>query len=217
MRYARGVQLGLMWASALQIAPAFAQTGSIFTCTDAQGRHLSSDRLIVACLDREQRELGPGGVLRRVIAPTLSPEERLRAEERARAEAQVRARSNDERRLQQALLMRYRDQAAHQRERALALQPIQAMRQAALQRQQELEQQRRAAADEWAELQRADPTKAPPARLAQRKADLEQQLVSQDALVQGHQRELEHIEQRFDAELRLLQRLWAERDAAAMR
>lgn len=185
MRYARGVQLGLMWASALQIAPAFAQTGSIFTCTDAQGRHLSS--------------------------------ERLRAEERARAEAQVRARSNDERRLQQALLMRYRDQAAHQRERALALQPIQAMRQAALQRQQELEQQRRAAADEWAELQRADPTKAPPARLAQRKADLEQQLVSQDALVQGHQRELERIEQRFDAELRLLQRLWAERDAAAMR
>ena len=103
-----------MWASALLIAPAFAQTGSIFTCTDAQGRHLSSDRLIVACLDREQRELGPGGVLRRVIAPTLSPEERLRAEERARAEAQVRARSNDERRLQQALLMRYRDQAAHQ-------------------------------------------------------------------------------------------------------
>lgn len=111
MRYARGVQLGLMWASALQIAPAFAQTGSIFTCTDAQGRHLSS--------------------------------ERLRAEERARAEAQVRARSNDERRLQQALLMRYRDQAAHQRERALALQPIQAMREAALQRLQELEQQRR--------------------------------------------------------------------------
>ena len=130
MRYARGVQLGLMWASALQIAPAFAQTGSIFTCTDAQGRHLSSDRLIVACLDREQRELGPGGVLRRVIAPTLSPEERLRAEERARAEAQVRARSNDERRLQQALLMRW--QAPPSSRRLQGLPPVRAASQPSL-------------------------------------------------------------------------------------
>lgn len=171
----------------------------------------------MACLDREQRELGPGGVLRRVIAPSLSPEERLRADENARSAAQMRPRSTDERRMQQALLMRYRDEAAHQRERTLSLQTAQAMRDAALKRRQLLEQQHRAVAAEWASQQRANPSITPPASLAQRKDNLEQQIASQDALVQGHERELERLKQRFDAELRLLRRLWAERDAAARR
>ena len=211
MRLGLGLGLGLA-AAALLGGAALAQTGSIYTCTDAQGRKLTSDRLIMACLDREQRELSPGGVLRRVIAPSLSTEERLRAQERARTEAQARARATDERRQQQALLMRYGDPAAHQRERTQALRPVQAMLEAAERRQQELGQQHQAVTDELAQLQRADPAAAAPARLLQRKADIEQQMVSQEGLVRGHQRELERIEGRFDTELERLQRLWVERD-----
>jgi len=217
MRCARNVLIArvvvLVAVAALPGGAALAQTGSIFTCTDAQGRKLTSDRLIMACLDREQRELSPSGALRRVIAPSLSTEERLRAEERARTEAQARARATDERRQQQALLMRYADPAAHQRERTQALRPLQAMLAAAERRQQELGQQQQAVANELAHLQRADPAAAAPARLLQRKADIEQQMVSQEELVRGHQRELERIEERFNTELQLLQRLWAQRDA----
>jgi len=215
MRCARNVLITrvVLVAVALLGGAALAQTGSIFTCTDAQGRKLTSDRLIMACLDREQRELSPGGVLRRVIAPSLSTEERLRAEARARTEAQARARATDERRQQQALLMRYADPAAHQRERTQALRPLRAMLAAAERRQQELGQQQQAVANELAHLQRADPAAAAPARLLQRKADIEQQMVSQQELVRGHQRELERIEERFNTELQLLQRLWAQGDA----
>ena len=61
-------------------AAVFAQTSpnaqSIYTCVDKQGRKLTSDRPIPECIDREQRELGPSGTLRRVIGPTLTQQER---------------------------------------------------------------------------------------------------------------------------------------------
>ena len=50
--------------------------GGIYTCIDAHGRRLTSDRPIPACIDREQRELNRDGTVRRIIPPTLTATDR---------------------------------------------------------------------------------------------------------------------------------------------
>jgi hypothetical protein len=141
-------------------AGALAQTGSIYTCTDAQGRHLTSDRMIPQCLDREQYELNPSGTIRRVIPPSLTADERARLEARQRAEAEARARAIEERRKEQAMLIRYPNEESHQRARTVALQQVNAVIEAVRQREAELDKQR---ADILAEMEfyQRDPSRAP--------------------------------------------------------
>ena len=92
------------------LLPAWAQAaeGSIFTCVDAHGRKFTSDRPIVECLDREQRELNQNGTVRRIIGPSLTASERAAVEERERKLAQDRQRQADERRVEKVLLLRDR-------------------------------------------------------------------------------------------------------------
>jgi len=49
-----------------------AQTPSIYSCTDAQGRQRTSDRSIAECADREQRLLNPSGTVRATVPLGLS-------------------------------------------------------------------------------------------------------------------------------------------------
>jgi len=81
------------WATALLAAagigaPALAQTtappAQIFTCTNAAGKKLTSDRPIPECNDREQRVLNGDGSVRRVQGPVLTADERSEAEARER-------------------------------------------------------------------------------------------------------------------------------------
>jgi hypothetical protein len=197
------------------VAPVLAQGTSIFTCTDAQGRRLTSDRLIVQCMDREQYELNPSGTVRRVIPPSLTAEERARAEARQRAEAEARAREAEERRRHQALLIRFPNEQTHQRAREEALRQVNAVITAVLAREVELEKQRQEILAEMEFYQR-DPSRAP-AWLQHRQTTNEQQIASQRTFREDQQREINRINQRFDEELALLQRLWKERDAAASR
>lgn len=56
-----------MVLSAACCTPLWAQPPSgsnIYTCIDASGVRITSDRLIPQCQDREQRVLGPSGVVR---------------------------------------------------------------------------------------------------------------------------------------------------------
>ena len=53
-------------------ASATAQTAGIYTCVDAKGRKITSDRPIADCIDREQVELNPSGTVRRKVGPTLT-------------------------------------------------------------------------------------------------------------------------------------------------
>ena len=64
--------LGADWAR----AQAPGTSGGIYTCVDRNGRRLTADRPIAECLDREQRELGPSGIVRRQIGPSLTEQER---------------------------------------------------------------------------------------------------------------------------------------------
>ena len=193
----------------------WAQGASIYTCTDAQGRRLTSDRIIPQCLDREQYELNPSGTVRRVIPPSLTAEERTRAEARQRAEAEARNREAEERRRNQAMLIRFPNEETHQRAREDALKQVNAVIAAVVTREGDLEKQRQEILAEMEFYQR-DPSRAP-AWLQHRQTTNQQQIASQRTFREDQEREISRINQRFDEELALLQRLWRDRDASASR
>lgn len=203
-------------ASALSIARALALTwysvglaqAAIFTCVDAQGRRITSDRPIAACMDREQRELSSSGSVKRVIPPEPTAEERATLDAKRKADAEQTARLAEEKRKERALLSRYPNEAAHQRERAKALESVDVVENTIQKRIEELVKLRAGLDDEMA-FYAKDPAKAPP--LLRRKIKDNESLVSaqQNALKQqGAERQ--RVNERFDAELEQLRRLWTQ-------
>lgn len=192
---------------------AWAQSGShasgtsIYTCIDKQGRKLTSDRPIAECIDREQRELGPSGTVRRIVGPTLTDDERIAQEVRRRKDQEERLRQVEERRRERVLTTRYPDKAAHDIERSAAIGLVNEVSDAAAKHILILREQRKGLEVEM-EFYRKNPSKAP--------MTLRRQLAENDESVQEQQRflgsqaqEKRRIHQRFDTELEQLQRLWA--------
>ena len=105
--------------------------GGIYTCVDANGRKLTSDRPIAACIDREQKILNPSGTVRGNIAPALTPQELAAQEQKDQLLAQERNRKDEEKRRDRALLVRYPNRAAHDEERVEALKQIDVVKAAA--------------------------------------------------------------------------------------
>jgi chromosome segregation ATPase len=197
--------LAVVWACGTA-ASAWAQSG-IYTCIDAQGRRITSDRPIPACLDREQTELNPSGTVKRVVPPSLTAQERARAEAQRQAEAQRLAQAEEERRKLRLLLVRYPDTASHQRAREDALQQVDRVIEAVHKRVEQLDAQRREI-DAELEFYQRDPAKAP-AWLKRRQEDNAQQRASQAMFLADQEREKARIHQRFNDELALLRELWA--------
>ncbi len=183
----------------------------IYTCVDAQGKRLTSDRPIPECLDREQRELLPSGTLKRVVPPSMTAEERAKQEARQRAEAEQQARINEERRRERALMTRYPNQAAHDRAREDALRQVDEVMAAVARRQAELDKQRGEIAAEM-EFYKRDPSKAP-AWLKKRLEENAQQNASQAQHLADQSAEKNRINARFDEELVRLKALWAQTGA----
>ncbi|MDZ4128101.1 MAG: DUF4124 domain-containing protein, partial [Hydrogenophaga sp.] len=126
-------------------AGAFAQTNAqgIYTCIDSNGRRITSDRPIPECLDREQRQLSGSGLVRRVLPPSYTADERAQLDAQRRQEEEQRARVAEEKRRDRALLIRYPTQASHDKERAEALGQIDEVVNAVNKRERALEQQRK--------------------------------------------------------------------------
>jgi len=191
------------------LAPAWAEPigGSIFTCVDARGQRVTSDRPIVECLDREQKELKKDGTVRRTIGPSLTAQERAAAEERERKLADDRQRQTDERRAQKVLLTRYPNQAAHDAERARALRAAQDVILAGQRRVVELDDERRKLEQETEFYK--DRAKWP-ARLRRQIEENEQQIAAQQRFVEAQEEEKRRIDSQFDEELARLKALWAQ-------
>ena len=98
---------------------ALAQGKGIYTCVDSHGRRITSDRPITECLDREQHELTSSGTLKRVVPPSYTADERARIDAQKKAEEALQARLAEEKRRDRALLIRYPNQAVHDRDRKL--------------------------------------------------------------------------------------------------
>lgn len=188
---------------------AFGQTksgGGIYSCVDDKGRRLTSDRPIAECLDREQRELGSSGVVKRVVPPSYTADERARLEEKRKAEEQQRARLAEEKRRDRALLVRYPNQAVHDKERADALAQVDEVIGAVNRRQEALAKQRKDI-DTELEFYQSDPKKAP-GWLQRKLEDNTQQVEIQKRFLADQAQEKQRINARFDEELVKLKMLW---------
>ena len=196
------VQVVLM---AVLVAEA-AHADAIYTCTDAAGRRITSDRPIAECNDRVQKELNPSGTVRRDIGPSLTAEERARADAQARQQAEEKARQDEERRRDRALVVRYPNKAAHDKARTDALTQIDAVIHAAEVRQVELRKERIDIAAEM-EFYKKDPSKAP-STLKRRIEDNDHSIAVQQRFIVDQQTEKARTNSRFDEELVRLRQLW---------
>ena len=191
-----------VWAQTAAPAP----TNQIYTCVDASGRKLNSDRPIKECLDREQTILNPSGTVKAKLGPVQTAAERSQSEARIRAEEMERARREEERRLNRSLLMRYPNPAAHQKERDEAVAQLMQVKQAAAARVTELQAAQARLADEMA-FYAKDPSKAP-AKLKREVREMTQTLAAQKDFVSEKDKEINRVNANFDEEFKRLEPLW---------
>ena len=200
-----------LWA----LAPSFAtaadtqggnpSTAGIYSCVDAQGRRLTSDRPIADCVNREQRVLNKDGSVQRVLPPTLTAEERAEREAAQRKADLTRAAQADAVRRDRNLMVRYPNEAVHHKAREAALDTVRLAMKATELRVRELAAERKPLLDE-SEFYTG--RQIPPR--------LKQQLDANDAGVAAQRQsaanpelELARINRLYDAELDRLRRLWA--------
>lgn len=187
-------------ALAQQVAPA-----QIFTCTNAAGKKLTSDRPIPECNDREQRVLNADGSVKRIQGPVLTADERSESETREREASADRARKLEAIRRDRNLLARFPNEAAHRKARIAALDDVNNALRISEARLAALARDRKPLTDD-AEFYVGKPL---PGKL---KAQLDANDASVDAqrsLVQNQKLEVIRIDQLYDAELERLKRLWS--------
>lgn len=196
-------------AALLMAGAALAQSAApgrgIYTCTTADGRRLTSDRPIPECTAREQRVLNPDGSHRSTLPPFLSPEERAAKEAADRRAAAERIARQDAIRRDRSLMLRYPNEAAHQRARHAALDDANKAMRLSERRIQDLGSERKPLLDE-AEFYKGRPL---PAKLKQALDANDAGVEAQQVLVENQKAELVRINKSFDAELARLRKLWA--------
>lgn len=108
----------------MPLLPVVSHAAEIYSCVDAHGKRLTSDRPISACLDREQRVLSRSGAVKRIVPPSYTPSETAaidahnRQEEAQRLQAKAKAKS------MAALLQRYPNASAHMAARILEAESV---------------------------------------------------------------------------------------------
>lgn len=188
-----------LWSTAAQ--------AQIYSCVDAKGRRLTSDRPIVECLDREQNQLGKSGTVVKTIPPSYTADERARLDAQRKQEAEQQARIQEEKRRDRALLIRYPNQGVHDKERADALAQIDEVIGAVNKRELALIAQRKDISTEL-EFYKGDVSKAPN-WLKRKVEDNEKQMVVQKRFLEEQAQEKQRVNARFDEELVKLKQLWA--------
>ena len=189
--------------------PVLAQTAAppaqIYTCPNAAGKKLTSDRPIPECNDREQRVLNGDGSVRRVQGPVQTADERSEAEAREREAAADRARQLEAIRRDRNLLARFPNEAAHRKARVAALDDVNNALRISESRLAALAAERKPLKDET-EFYVGKPL---PGKLKTQLDANDAAVEAQQALVQNQKLEVIRIDKRYDAELERLKRLWA--------
>ncbi len=198
------------WAQRSSSGP----VGGIFTCIDSHGRRLTSDRPIAECNDREQRELSSSGTTRRTIPPSLTAPELAAKEERERKAAEEAKRVAEEKRRERAMLARYPNQAAHDAERARALNAVQEVIYAGHRRTADLQEQHKKLLVE-AEFYSKDPSKMP-GKLRRELDETATNIEAQRRFLANQEEEKGRVNKRFDEELARLRVLWAQLRASSV-
>jgi hypothetical protein len=194
--------LGAVASAAAQ--PANAPSG-IYTCIDATGKKLTSDRPIAECSSREQKVLNADGSIKRVVPPTPTADERSEIEARERDAAAERANRQDAMRRDRNLLQRFPDEAAHRKAREAALDDVRKGLKQSDSRLAALAAERKPLLDE-SEFYVGKPL---PFKLKLALDANDAAVDAQKTLRQNQQLESARIVARYDAELERLRKLWA--------
>lgn len=190
---------------------AFAQAGStIYVCTDAKGRRITSDRPIVECLDREQKQYGTGGTVKGTLPPSMTADERAAAEDKARKEQEDLQRQAELRRRDRILISRYPTQAPHDHEREESLTRIDDAIASGDRRLLDLQKQHE---DLKAQLDKPATDVVRANRLKRAFEENEANQAAQQRLLAAQRDERQRIATRFDEELARLKILWAQQAA----
>jgi hypothetical protein len=211
---AKAAKLGkrLLSAVVLAVVGAAAWSAPIYTCIDANGKKLTSDRPIPECTTRDQRVLNADGSIKQVVPPTLTSEERAEQEARERQAAAERAQQQDAIRRDRNLVARFPTEAAHNKARNAALDDVKASLQRSERRLADLATERKPLLDE-AEFYIGKPM---PAKLKQQLEANDTATEAAHVLSQNQQAEIVRINALYDAELARLRRLWAGAPAGSM-
>ncbi|MDR2328734.1 MAG: DUF4124 domain-containing protein [Comamonas sp.] len=196
------VMLASAGASHAQKSPS---TTTVYSCVDAGGRRLTADRPIPACADREQQVTMPGGAVR-TVGPTYSERERAEQAAQQRREAEERYRANDGKRRERALATRFPTKAAHDAERAEAVDVLRAQIRIVQERRTFLLEDRKKI-DQDMEFYKKDPSKAPAplqARLEGNRRDFKEV----DDQIATINEEIKATNLRFDEEAQSLKPYW---------
>jgi hypothetical protein len=198
------IAVALLWGS----LAGHALAEGIYTCIDARGHRLTADRPIRECIDREQKELNASGTVKRRIGPSLTAQELAAAEEKARKAAEERNRLVEERKRERALLTRYPDRAAHDKERMAALARLDEAIATARRNTEELLASRKRIEKEL-EFYESDPSKVP-AKITKQIEENEQHMQAQMRFIVNQDVEKRRVNAQFDEELAKLKPLWAQ-------
>ena len=194
-------------AGLAQAAPA-----PIYSCVDAAGKRLTSDRPIPECATRDQRMLNPDGSVKKVLPPTPTADERAEQEARDRQVAAAHSAQQDAVRRDRNLTSRFPNEAAHTKARLDALDDVRKAVQLSERRMALLATERKPLMDE-AEFYAG---KALPSKLKQQLDANDATTEAQRTLIQNQQTEVVRINALFDVELARLRKLWAGAPAGSM-
>ena len=188
--------ISLVLASAMTLAgSAQAAPRTISCCDDANGRRVCGDVLPPACYGREYREIGPQGLVLRVVPAPMTEAERQSKAAEAQAPKVAEEQAKENRRRDGALLATYASLQDLDAQRAEAIGGAERDLKAA-QEGEAVILKRRAKLDADAKAAGGD---RPPALVrAYRENDSE--LAAQRSVIAAKQRDLEAVTTRFDAD-----------------
>jgi hypothetical protein len=216
---ARGAGRAVLLAWVIALAgPAGAQAPGpsppqrIFSCIDANGKKITSDRPIPDCNGKEQRELNPDGSFRRNVPPPPTADEQSDIDQRERKAAADHAAQRDAERRDRNLMQRFPDEAAHNRARAKALDDVANSVRISETRIALLTAERKPLLDE-AEFYVG---KSLPSKLKLSLDANDASLEAQKSLVQNQKSEVARINALYDAELVRLRKLWGGAPAGSL-
>ena len=177
----------------------------IYSCVDATGKRISSDRSVPECAAREQRVLNSDGSVKQVVPPAMTAEERAEADAREREAVAEKAARQDEARRDRNLIARYPNEAAHRKARETALDDVGKAVRLSEARVSALASERKRLLDE-SEFYAGKPL---PAKLKTALEANEASGAAQRTLIQNQQAEIGRIDAIYDVELARLKKLWA--------
>ena len=207
-----GDALKAIAASMLLTAVSTAHAQQIYSCVDAYGKRLTSDRPLPECAARDQRVLNPDGSVKKVLSPTLTAEEAAQQDARDRAAAVARSAQQDAVRRDRNLTQRFPTEDAHANARASALNDVRKAVESSERRMAALATERKPLISE-AEFYVGKPL---PLKLKQALDANDATTEAQRTLIQNQQVEMVRINALYDAELVRLRRLWAGAPAGSM-